>query len=190
MAARALELTAALPASPYRVFLLSPADCSGKRARLLQNPEPGHDLGRRLHAGGAELGEVFAFVSSLYFRGKLAYARAFARTPEGVAVVKRLASTADIVIENYRPGIADAIGLGSEELRATNPRLIYVSVNAFGSRGPWRSRPGTDPVVQAMSGVMSVTGERDGGPVLVGIPIADYSSAMTAVQAVLLAITK
>jgi formyl-CoA transferase/CoA:oxalate CoA-transferase len=110
------------------------------------------------------------------------------RTPEGVAVVKRLAATADIVIENYRPGIADSIGLGSEELRASNPRLIYVSVNAFGSRGPWRSRPGTDPVVQAMSGVMSVTGERDGGPVLVGIPIADYSSAMTAVQAMLLAL--
>jgi crotonobetainyl-CoA:carnitine CoA-transferase CaiB-like acyl-CoA transferase len=110
------------------------------------------------------------------------------RTPEGVAVVKRLAADADIVIENYRPGIADSIGLGSDELRAANPRLIYVSVNAFGSRGPWKSRPGTDPVVQAMSGVMSVTGEREGGPVLVGIPIADYSSAMTAVQAMLLAL--
>lgn len=68
-----------------RVFLLSPADCSGKRARMLQGPEPGHDLGRRLHAnGGAELGEVFSFVSSLYFRGKLAYARAFARPPDGL----------------------------------------------------------------------------------------------------------
>src|SRR5262245_49812175 len=87
MAARAQELTSALPASPFRVFLLSPADCSGKRALFLQNPEPGHDLGRRLQAGAAELGEVFTFVSSLYFRGKLAYARAFARTPEGVAGV-------------------------------------------------------------------------------------------------------
>jgi hypothetical protein len=72
--------------APFRVFLLSPADCSGKRARLLQGPDPGHDLGRRLHAGeGAELGEVFSFVSSLYFRGKLAYARAFARPPRGGA---------------------------------------------------------------------------------------------------------
>ena len=70
---------------PFRVFLLSPADCSGKRARLLLRPDPG-DLGRRLQGEeGAPLGEVFAFVSSLYFRGKLAYARAFARPPRGEA---------------------------------------------------------------------------------------------------------
>ena len=80
MAARAPALSA-----PFRVFLLSPADCSGKRARLLQNRDPQHDLGRRLHGDGAPLGEVFSFVSSLYFRGKLAYARAFARPPDGHA---------------------------------------------------------------------------------------------------------
>jgi hypothetical protein len=68
------------------VFLLSPADCSGLRARQLQRPDVSHDLGHRLHGDeGAAVGEVFAFVSSLYFRGKLAYARAFARPPEGVA---------------------------------------------------------------------------------------------------------
>jgi hypothetical protein len=71
-----------------RVFLLSPADCSGKRARLLQSPDPGHDLGRRVRdPQGAPLGEVFSFVSSLYFRGKLAYAKAFARPPHGSAGV-------------------------------------------------------------------------------------------------------
>jgi hypothetical protein len=86
MAARAAGLTAAGPGGGFRVFLLSPADCTGKRARLLQRPDPGHDLGRRIHGrGGAELGEVFSFVSSLYFRGKLAYARAFARPPRGLA---------------------------------------------------------------------------------------------------------
>ena len=84
MAARAPGLTALGPAEPFRVFLLSPADCSGKRAQLLQSPDPGHQLGRKLHGGGgAALGEVFSFVSSLYFRGKLAYARAFARPPRG-----------------------------------------------------------------------------------------------------------
>lgn len=73
---------------PFRVFLLSPADCSGKRARLLQSLLPEHDLGRRIRGReGAELGEVFSFVSSLYFRGKLAYARAFARPPRGSAGV-------------------------------------------------------------------------------------------------------
>jgi hypothetical protein len=88
MAARAPELTAALPAATFRVFLLSPADCSGKRSRLLQGPDRAHDLARRMRGReGAELGEVFSFVSSLYFRGKLAYARAFARPPRGVAGV-------------------------------------------------------------------------------------------------------
>src|SRR5258708_10253879 len=86
MVARSPELTAAGRGARFRVFLLSPADCSGKRARLLQRPDPGHDLGRRIRGrGGAELGEVFSFVSSLYFRGKLAYARAFARPPHGLA---------------------------------------------------------------------------------------------------------
>ncbi len=108
------------------------------------------------------------------------------RQPAGIALVHRLAAQADILIENYRPGVADEIGLGYEALQAINPRLIYVSVNAFGSKGPWRHRPGTDPIVQAMSGLMSVTGEREGGPVLVGIPVADYTSAMLAAQAMLL----
>ncbi|HEY6555299.1 MAG TPA: hypothetical protein VI669_18220 [Vicinamibacteria bacterium] len=82
-------MTLAEPAAgPFRVFLLSPADCSGKRAILLQRPNPNHDVGRKLQdPEGAPLGEVFSFVSSLYFRGKLAYARAFARPPRGAAGV-------------------------------------------------------------------------------------------------------
>jgi hypothetical protein len=83
MASGAPELTEAA-ARPYRVFLLSPADCSGTRARMLERADPTHELGRRLHGPhGAPVGDVFAFVSSLYFRGKLAYARAFARPPHG-----------------------------------------------------------------------------------------------------------
>jgi len=86
MAAPAKEPAAAVTAPPFRVFLLSPADCSGKRARLLQGEGADHDLARRLRGSeGAELGAVFSFVSSLYFRGKLAYARAFARPPGGRA---------------------------------------------------------------------------------------------------------
>lgn len=110
------------------------------------------------------------------------------RTPEGLGVVRRLAADADLFVENYRPGVADTIGLGWDVLHAANPRLIYVSVSAFGPNGPWRDRPGTDPAIQAMSGIMSVTGPRGGDPVLVGIPIADYSGAMMTVQASLLGI--
>jgi len=101
-------------------------------------------------------------------------------------VALRLIDKADVVMENFRPGVADKIGIGADAVLERNPRVIYCSVNAFGSEGPWALRPGTDPVVQAMSGVMSVTGERDGGPLLVGIPVADYSSAMIAVQGILL----
>ena len=107
------------------------------------------------------------------------------RSPEALAAVHRLAREVDIVIENYRPGVADDIGIGYDELSALNPGLIYVSVSAFGEGilGPY---PGTDPVVEAMSGVMSVTGEPDGGPNLVGVPMADFTGAMIASQAVLL----
>jgi hypothetical protein len=77
-------VTPVVPGAPFRVFLLSPADCSGKRALLLQQPAPEAELGKRLRSReGVPIGEVFSFVSSLYFRGKLAYARAFARPPGG-----------------------------------------------------------------------------------------------------------
>jgi crotonobetainyl-CoA:carnitine CoA-transferase CaiB-like acyl-CoA transferase len=110
------------------------------------------------------------------------------RSAEGKQVLDRLIDQADIVMENYRAGVAETMGIGAEDVLRRNPRVIYCSLNAFGSNGPWSQRPGTDPVVQATSGVMSVTGERDGGPLLVGIPVADFSSAMVAVQGILLAL--
>ena len=110
------------------------------------------------------------------------------RTEEGLAAAYKLIESADVLVENYRPGIADKIGIGWDKVRTINPRLIYCSVNAFGSVGPLVDDPGTDPVIQAMSGVMSLTGEPDGGPLLVGIPVADYSGAMTLVQGTLLAL--
>jgi crotonobetainyl-CoA:carnitine CoA-transferase CaiB-like acyl-CoA transferase len=110
------------------------------------------------------------------------------RDPRGLEAVKHLIADADVLMENYRPGVADQIGLGWEAMHELNPRLVYTSVNAFGSKGPLKDLPGTDPIVQATSGVMSVTGERDGGPVLVGVPIADYISSQVSVQGVLLAL--
>lgn len=106
--------------------------------------------------------------------------------PEATEVVKKLVATVDVVVENYRPGQADKFGFGYEELSAINDQIVYVSVSAFGAEGPLAALPGTDPVVQAASGIMSVTGERDGGPNLVGIPIADYAGSMQCMQAVLL----
>lgn len=108
------------------------------------------------------------------------------RSADGLEVVHRLVGRADVLIENYRPGVADSIGLGYEALSNLNPRLVYCSVSGYGSTGPLAHHPATDPVVQAMSGVMSLTGDEGGPPVLVGVPIADVSGAMTLVQAVLL----
>jgi formyl-CoA transferase/CoA:oxalate CoA-transferase len=110
------------------------------------------------------------------------------RKPRSIEIVKRLAAIADVVVENYRPGVADEIGIGYSALSGINPRLIYCSVSAFGPDGPLAPYPGTDPVVQAISGVMSVTGEADRTPVLVGIPIADFTGAMLCAQGVLLAL--
>jgi crotonobetainyl-CoA:carnitine CoA-transferase CaiB-like acyl-CoA transferase len=107
------------------------------------------------------------------------------RKEGGRDIVRRLAERADVLIENYRPGVTRKMGIGYEEMAKLNARLIYVSISAFGD-GSLAAFPGTDPVVQAMSGVMSVTGERDGPPLLVGVPIADFAAAMAAFQAVLL----
>ena len=109
------------------------------------------------------------------------------RTEEGVALVRRMAGTADVVIENYRPGVADAIGIGYEALKAVNPRIVYCSVSAFGQEGPWSRRPATDPVIQAMSGVVAVTGH-PGDPVRVGVPVGDIMGAMGGLQGILMAL--
>jgi crotonobetainyl-CoA:carnitine CoA-transferase CaiB-like acyl-CoA transferase len=107
------------------------------------------------------------------------------RRPESLDIIRRLAATADVVFENYKPGTADQMGIGYDDLKSLNPGLIYLSLSAFG-RGPLEPYPGTDPVVQAMSGVMSVTGEIDGPPLLVGVPMADFTAAMVGAQGVLL----
>ena len=95
------------------------------------------------------------------------------KTEAGVALVKDLAAKCDVLVENYRPGIMDRLGLGYESLCAINPRLIYCSISGFGMTGPLRDRPSFDIVLQALSGAMSVNGEPDGQPTKLGIPLGD-----------------
>lgn len=108
------------------------------------------------------------------------------RQPEGREIVRRLVKQADLLVENFRPGVAQRMEIGYEEASSLNERLLYLSISAFGPHGPIAQYPGTDPVVQAMSGVMSITGNAGGPPVLVGLPIADFTAAMVSVQAALL----
>jgi crotonobetainyl-CoA:carnitine CoA-transferase CaiB-like acyl-CoA transferase len=99
---------------------------------------------------------------------------------EGQALVRELARASDVLIENYKHGDLERYGLGYGELRELNPRLIYCSVTGFGQTGPYRERPGYDFMIQGMGGMMSVTGEPDGGPQRAGVPIADIITGMYA----------
>jgi crotonobetainyl-CoA:carnitine CoA-transferase CaiB-like acyl-CoA transferase len=97
----------------------------------------------------------------------------------------RLVGSADVLVENYRPGVAAKLGADYETLEPLNPRLIYASISGFGQTGPYATRPGYDLIAQGLSGVMSVTGEPSGEPVKCGIPIADLSAALFCAVAVL-----
>ena len=114
--------------------------------------------------------------------------------PEGQRIVRELARNADIVLENYKAGTLARYGLDAETLRKVNPRLIYCSVTGFGQTGPRRDQPAYDFLIQAMGGLMSVTGEKDGkpggGPQKVGIPIVDLMTGMYAAVAVLAALAR
>ena len=96
---------------------------------------------------------------------------------EGATLVRSLAASADIFVENFRPGAFDRLGLGYDAMHALNPRLIYCSISGFGHTGPYRDRGGFDLVAQAMGGIMSLTGEKDAvRPVAAGVPFCDFSA--------------
>jgi hypothetical protein len=98
------------------------------------------------------------------------------KTPEGVAIFKKLVATADVVVENYRPDVKARLGIGYDVLRAINKRIILASISGFGETGPYRMRAGLDQIAQGMGGLMWVTGMPGQGPVRAGAAIADSSS--------------
>ena len=106
----------------------------------------------------------------------------------GVDVLKRMAKDADVLVENYRPGVKHRLGIDYETLRPLNPRLIYASISGFGQNGPYADRPGVDQIAQGLGGLMSVTGLPGNGPVRVGIPVADLTAGMFLAMGVLTAL--
>ena len=102
------------------------------------------------------------------------------KNPEHKAAARRLVLSADVVLENNRPGVMDRLGLGYESFRAEKPGLVYCSISAFGQSGPRSGEGGFDVTVQAMSGIMSVTGEPDGAPVKCGVPVSDVGTGLYA----------
>ncbi|MEM1267520.1 MAG: CoA transferase [Pseudomonadota bacterium] len=102
----------------------------------------------------------------------------------GKDILRRLVRGADVLVENFRPGVMVRLGLGAEVLRAENPRLIYCAISGFGQTGPWAGRPAYDQIIQGASGVMSVTGDSESGPLRVGYPLADTIGGLTAAMAI------
>ena len=110
------------------------------------------------------------------------------RKPEGVAIIRRMAETADVVVENYRPGVKHRLGIDYETLSSINPRIVYGSISGFGQDGPYADRPGFDQIAQGLGGMMSITGLPGGGPVRAGIPVADLSAGLFLAQGILVAL--
>ncbi|MFG1639812.1 CaiB/BaiF CoA transferase family protein [Amycolatopsis sp. NPDC049252] len=110
------------------------------------------------------------------------------KSERGQDALRRLVAGADVLVENFRPGTLEKWGIGHAALSAVNPRLIHVSITGFGQTGPYRDRAGYDLVAQALGGVMSLTGEPDGAPAKVGLPVADLNAGTWAIIAVLMAL--
>jgi crotonobetainyl-CoA:carnitine CoA-transferase CaiB-like acyl-CoA transferase len=112
------------------------------------------------------------------------------KAPDGVAVARRLIAGADVVAENFRPGVMDKLGLGYEALKADNPGLIYAAASGFGADGPYAERPGQDLLIQAMSGLMAITGTEADGARAVGVSAADHHGAALLALGILAAIVR
>ncbi|EAR51941.1 L-carnitine dehydratase/bile acid-inducible protein F [Oceanicola granulosus HTCC2516] len=110
------------------------------------------------------------------------------KSEEGREAFLRLAETADIIVENYRPGVVAKLGIDYASVRARNPRIVYASISGFGQTGPWADRPGFDLIAQAASGIMSITGHSDGPPAKSGVPVTDIGCALFTLYAILSAI--
>jgi len=108
----------------------------------------------------------------------------------GVDVFRRLVEKADVVVENFRPDVKTRLKIDYETLKKINPRLIYASISGFGQDGPYRERPGFDQIAQGMGGLMSITGKPGGGPMRVGIPVADLSAGIFCAMGILIALVE
>ncbi len=149
----------------------------------IENPDRGEDS--RTSVPPEYRGESIFFLSAN--RNKRSLALDLKR-PEGQEVFRKLAATADVVVENFRPGVMDALGIGYATVSARNPRVIYCSISGYGADGPFAGRPGLDNIIQGFSGLMSVTGFEGGEPVRVGIPIADLLTGLYGAYGVLAAL--
>ena len=110
------------------------------------------------------------------------------KSPQGIAAFKRMVEKADVVVENFRPDVKDRLGIDYESLKKINKRIVLASISGFGQDGPYAKRPGFDQIAQGMGGLMSVTGAPGGGPMRVGIPVADLTAGLFCALGILTAL--
>ena len=159
----------------------------GARVIKVERPDGG-DLCRRLYLTDTEIGGDSTLFHAIN-RGKLGFAADFKNTAD-VAAVKSLVRKADVIIQNFRPGVVERLGLDYESAKAVNPRIVYASITGYGEEGPWAILPGQDLLAQARSGLMWLNGDRDQGPVPFGLAIADLLAGSAIVQGVLAALVR
>jgi crotonobetainyl-CoA:carnitine CoA-transferase CaiB-like acyl-CoA transferase len=175
---RVLDLTNVL-AGPFCCYQLAQL---GADVIKVEVPRSG-DLARQLGAD-PELNKRLMGASFLAQNAGKRSVTINLKNSSGKEVFRRLVSTADAVVENFRPGVMDRLGLGYERLREVKADLIYCTISGFGKNGPLRENPAYDQIVQGISGVMSVTGDKESAPLRVGFPVADTVGGMTAAFAI------
>jgi crotonobetainyl-CoA:carnitine CoA-transferase CaiB-like acyl-CoA transferase len=174
---RVLDLTEHM-AGPFCTMIL--ADMG---AEVIKLERPGKGDSSRAMGDGSERNPYFRYIN----RNKKGITLDY-KQPEGREVFLKLVERMDVLVENYRPTVMQRAGLGYEALREVNPRLVYAQLSGFGYDGPYAGRGGFDLIAQGMGGIMHVTGEPDGPPTSVGLPICDLGTGMWAVQGILAAL--
>lgn len=176
---KVLDLSRVL-AGPYCSMMLGDM---GADVIKVERPGAGDDT---RHWGPPEAGGEAAYYLCVN-RNKRSIAVDLKRE-EGREIIRRLAAQSDILIENYKVGTLPKMGLGYEDLKKVNPRLIYCSITGFGQNGPYKDKPGYDFMIQGMGGIMSITGDPDGPPMKVGVAIVDITAGLFACSAILAAL--
>jgi CoA:oxalate CoA-transferase len=175
---RVLDLTNVL-AGPFCCYQLAQLGADVIKVEL---PKSG-DLARQLGAD-PELNRKLMGASFLAQNAGKRSITINLKHAEGKSVFRRLVATADVLVENFRPGVMARLGLGYDELRKTKPDLIYCAISGFGQSGPLKDNPAYDQIIQGLSGVMSITGDENSAPLRVGFPIADTVGGITAAFAI------
>jgi crotonobetainyl-CoA:carnitine CoA-transferase CaiB-like acyl-CoA transferase len=159
----------------------------GAEVIKIERPDGG-DLSRRLYVSNLQVDGDSTLFHTIN-RNKRSFA-ADLKNPEDIARVKALIARADVVIQNFRPGVIERLGLGFEQVRELNPRLVYASITGYGDAGPWRGKPGQDLLVQSMSGLAWMSGDADHAPVPTGVAVADMMTGAHLVQGILAALVR